>query len=200
MNDVSCLMASNRPEMERAARTRWAKDAGDSELLIDSGPGLHGWKMDALFRSTLRDYCVVYDDDDYYAPDRIQRLVEPMRDNPNLLCVGTSLLYYVDERVGKAWLYDNATLPKSMFWMGAPAFRRSAYLDYGPWEDIKCGADLKFLRKIPRNQVLDLRNSSLMVCTIHDRNAASKSPHPPTWAEVPMNQLPAFYRSCSGIV
>lgn len=165
-----------------------------AELLTDHDPvAWHGAKMDKLFNRMSGSFAVVWDDDDLYRRDRIARLVRPMIEDSKLLCVGTSLVYYIDERIHKAYLYDNAKMPKSMFWMAAPAYRREAYELYGPWENLKCGADLKFLRKIPRSQVLDLRDPMLMVCRIHSANAAGKQPHPPAWEEVLWEQVPKLF-------
>lgn len=200
---VACLMATNRRERWGHAYEQYVKQTyGPAQLLMDDGPGTHGHKMDCLFRQALAslehfaEFLVIHDDDDDYAKDRISRLIEPMLDHPTIECVGTSLVYYVDERNGKAWLYDNQKLMEgwkantSLFWLAAPAYRRSAYQEYGPWDDGKCGADLRFLHRIPREHVLDLRDSSLMVCHIHANNAAPKEPHGVAWTEVPMNEVP----------
>ena len=198
---VSALMATNREAMAVTAVLEFAKqDYANREIRIANGPESHGAKMDRLFREASGEYACVWDDDDAYAPDRISRLIQQMIDDPQILCVGTSLVCYVDERIGKAWLYDNQQMPKSYrdsnFWLAAPAYRREAYELYGPWEDLPCGADLQFLHKIPREQVLDLRDSGLMVCRIHSQNAAQKKPHvgaSSPWSEIPMEQLPRFY-------
>ena len=125
---VSCLMASNRPDMMLESALHFTtRDYSNAILSVDTAEGLHGGKMDRLFKKADGEFLVVWDDDDLYAKDRISRLVQPMIDNPDLLCVGTSLVYYIDERIRKAWLYDNATVTlrnPSLFWIGAPAYRR----------------------------------------------------------------------------
>lgn len=194
---ISALMATNRPSMCEQARKRFiAQDYANAVLEVDRSDGSHGAKMDNLFRKAIGEFCVVLDDDDEYAPDRISKLIAPIRDSRArfLNAVGTSLMYFVDERIGKAWLYDNAVLPQSMFWMGAPLYRRSAYAKYGPWDNGSCGADLRFLRKLPRDTVLDLRDASLMVCRIHEANAAPKQTVGPAWTEVAIETLPKFYK------
>jgi hypothetical protein len=193
---VAGLFATfDRPTLaKRAMQQFYEQDYENLGMLTETGPQSHGRKMDLLFARACDsrgvEYCVVWDDDDLYAKNRISKLVRPMIENPFIMAVGTSLIYYRDERIGKAWLYDNATQPKSMFWIGAPAFRRSAYDAYGPWEDLKCGADLHFIRKIPRERIIDLRDPTLMICSIHDNNAAGKVPHPPAWTEVAIEELP----------
>jgi hypothetical protein len=190
---VSCLLASNRPHMMAAAQAEFEyqlEQVPNMELLTETGDQLHGEKMNLMVQRARGKYVVVQDDDDAYRWNRVLHLILPMMKDPNIDCVGTSLVYYVDERVDRAWLYDNATLPKSMFWMGAPAYRRTAYDKYGPWQNLKCGADLHFLRKIPREKVLDLRDPRLMICRIHAENAAGKQPHPPAWTEIDWKELP----------
>lgn len=203
MNDplVACLLASNRPAMFQDAMASFgAYDYRHAVLFIDDGPGTHGAKMDRLFRESFGEFCLVHDDDDAYAADRISKLIQPMLDDPKILCVGTSLAYYVDERVGKAWLYDNVRLRESwkandgLFWLAAPMYRREAYAKYGPWEDIPCGADLRFLHKIPRERIVDIRDPNLMVCRIHGENAAKKETNGAAWKPVAIDELPGFYK------
>ena len=195
---VTCLMATNRPSLfEQAYYHYFRQDYEPLILSTDRGEGTHGAKMDGLIKRCSTDFFVIHDDDDIYARDRVSKLIEPMLHDQDLLCVGTSIMYFIDERVGKAWLYDNAMLRASwkansanLFWLGAPAFRKSAYDLYGPWEDVKCGADYRFLQKIPLENILDLRDPTLMVCRIHGSNASQKEPHPPAWQEVPMHEVP----------
>jgi len=195
---VAALLVTNRSEMFANAYRQYSRqDYGRLLLAIDDSPNLtHGAKMNRLFLDCTHDFAVVFDDDDLYASDRVSKLIRPMLDNPKIECVGTSLVYYTDEAAGKAWLYDNQKLCENwkananLFWLAAPAYRIAAYDKYGPWENLKAGADLKFLHKIPRENVLDLRDPTLMVCRIHSANAAPKQPHPPAWTEVPMSEVP----------
>jgi hypothetical protein len=196
---VCALLATNRPQFQKRAYDQYCKqDYKPLLLLTDASERTHGAKMDRLIRKCIAEFFVVHDDDDDYAPNRVSKLIHPMLHDESLLCVGTSLIYFLDERVGKAWLYDNQKVCEgwkanadNLFWLGAPAYRRSTYDLYGPWEDLKCGADLRFLHKIPRERILDLRDPTLMVCRIHGNNAAAKEPHPPAWEEVPMCEVPA---------
>jgi len=194
---VDALLATNRPEFFQNAYDQYFRqDYGPLFLSINDGEGTHGAKMDALIRKARHDFFVIWDDDDFYSRDRVSKLMQPMIDDPEILCVGTSLVYYVDERSNRAWLYDNVKVMggwrsnDSLFWLAAPCYRRVAYEKHGPWEDLKCGADLRFLHKLPRSRVVDLRDSKLMVCRIHDRNAAAKEPHPPGFREVSMDEVP----------
>jgi glycosyltransferase involved in cell wall biosynthesis len=194
---VSALLATNRPNLWNHAYQQYVRqNYGPLVLAFDDGDGSHGWKMNKLFLDCQHQFTVVFDDDDTYAPDRVSKLIQPMLNDPRILCVGTSLVYYVDERIQKAWLYDNHEVTDgwksnpSLFWLAAPAYRRTAYELYGPWEDLKCGADLRFLHKIPRELIFDLRDPQLMVCRIHGENAAEKHPHSPAWQEVPMCEVP----------
>lgn len=202
---VAGLLASNRPAMCDTAQKRFlAQDYPNKILHVDEGSGCHGRKMDRLFALSWAPFVCVVDDDDAYSPQRISKLLQPMLDDPKRLCVGTSLVYYVDERIGKAWLYDNWTVMQnwkanpSLFWLAAPCYRRTAYDAYGPWEDLKCGADLRFLHRLPRETVFDLRDAGLMVARIHSQNAAAKETNGPAWTPVPFDSLPSFYSTTLG--
>ncbi len=157
----------------------------------------HGEKMDRLFRlATETDFVCVWDDDDIYATDRLTRLVQPMLADPRLMAVGTGVIYYVNERLHKAYRYDNRKLPHrvktNLVWLGAPMYRRSSYELYGPWESKPGGADHAYMLKFDKRSILDLEDDSLMVCRIHESNAASKSIHSPAWVEVKWEDVPCL--------
>ena len=157
----------------------------------------HGEKMDRLFRMAVEtDFVCVWDDDDIYATDRLTQLVAPMLADPNLMATGTGVIFYINEKLHKAYKYDNRKLAHriktNLVWLGSPMYRYSAYALYGPWEPKPAGADHAFMLKFSKREILDLENDRLMICRIHESNAVSKSIHSPAWEELPWEELPCL--------
>jgi len=192
---VSCLMPTyNRREfIPRALRNFASQTYPDLELIVvDDGSDLiadliprddlrisyfwsdqkanHGEKMNIAAGFADGDYCCVWDDDDCYAPDRVSRQITPLVGTEKIVS-GTSSLYYYKHGGQQAYIYDYPTQPAP--WIGAIAFRRD-YWEHNEFDDLRSGADFTWLKKIQYDQRVDLHDPSLLVCAIHDTNAAPK--------------------------
>jgi glycosyltransferase involved in cell wall biosynthesis len=141
----------------------------------------HGQKMNRLMELAQGEYAVVWDDDDWYAPDRISKQIQPMLDNPQIQVTGTSQLFYVLHGAKKAFHYVNRT---SLVWIGAIAFRRSAW-EAHRFNDKPHGADYDFITQIPRDRWYDLADTNLLVATAHPTNAAKKPIPSSSFVEIP---------------
>ena len=148
----------------------------------------HGQKMNRCMELASGEYCIVVDDDDWYAPNRISRQIQPLLDNPQIQVSGTGQLYYRLHGANKAFRYVNLTDKK---WIGAIAFRRSAW-ENNRFEERGFGADFYFINKIPYDQWCDLNDLTLMVSTIHAANAAPKCIPSPSFVEVPWETVTAI--------
>lgn len=154
----------------------------------------HGAKMNRLVQLAQGEIMVVHDDDDFYAGDRLTKLALPFEVVPTINLVGTSVVRYANIITKQAYLYDGSRMPFiKPTWLGAPAFTKTAWLQYGPWNDKKCGSDYDFLKLLPQDSIIDLADPDLMICSIHLDNAASKnitlgasSP----WTELTYEELP----------
>lgn len=161
----------------------------------------HGEKMNRLFEFSKGEYCVVWDDDDLYARDRFTKLLQPFLFDSKVNLVGTSTTYYHNLTDNRVYLYDNAK-PELEFmhrnaphWLGAPMIRKSAWLTFGPWSGKPFGADYEFIKRMTEGTCIDLHDRELMVCTIHDSNAAAKPKEfavgpSSVWADASMGDLP----------
>lgn len=140
--------------------------------------------MNLGFAKATGDICIVWDDDDWYAPDRISRQVAPFVD-PEVLVTGMSSLYYYVHGTEKAYRYQNWT---SMPWIGAFALRRSVW-EKTPFENIPAGADCKLLKTIPQEHWKDITDLDLMVATIHPENASKKNLPSMSFIEAPWDDI-----------
>ena len=89
------------------------------------GPRLsHGALMNVAMAHATGEMAIVWDDDDWYAPDRVRKQAQPLVDRPEIDIVGTGRIYYYIYGTRRAFLYRNLT---SRAWLAAPAFRRSVW-------------------------------------------------------------------------
>jgi glycosyltransferase involved in cell wall biosynthesis len=130
----------------------------------------HGQKMNRCMELSQAEFAIVWDDDDFYASDRVFKQVQPLIDNPGLTVSGTSQLYYYLHGKQQAFRYVNLT---ELAWIRAIAFRRSA-LELRRFNEKPHGADFDLLNQIPRDQWCDLNDLTLLVSAIHPTNAAPK--------------------------
>jgi glycosyltransferase involved in cell wall biosynthesis len=144
----------------------------------------HGEMMNLGFAKATGDICIVWDDDDWYASDRISRQVAPFAD-PEVLVTGTGRLYYYVHGTENAYRYQNWT---TMPWIGAFALRRSVW-EKQPFENIPAGADCKMLKSIPEKNWKALTDLDLMVATIHPENASMKRLPSMSFIETPWDEI-----------
>lgn len=130
----------------------------------------HGTKMNRCMELAGGDLAIVWDDDDWYSPNRVTRQMQPMIDNPAIRVTGTSTLYYYQHGTNQAYRY---TSPKAIGWLASIAFRRNAWLLH-PFDNRPMGADYEFQKKEQPNAKHDLHDPSLVVASIHGSNACAK--------------------------
>ena len=149
-----------------------------------AGRRTHGALMNECFERAAGEVCIVHDDDDWYAPDRVSRQARPFGD-PGALVSGTSSLIYVRLGTMEAYRYVNLT---GMPWMGAIAVRRVAWEDV-KFSDRKAGADFAWLQRVQRAAWRDLRDDTLLVSTIHGGNASPKRLPSPAFRPEPWDTV-----------
>lgn len=150
------------------------------------GPRLkHGELMNIAMTHARGKIAIVWDDDDWYAPDRVRKQVQPLVDRPEIDIVGTGRLYYYIYGTKRAFLYRNLT-PRA--WLAAPAFRRSIW-EAHKFEDMPQGSDTILENKVLRERWLDLNDLGLLVASIHPGNAAAKRVPNPALVETPWEEV-----------
>jgi len=150
----------------------------------------HGQKMNAACELAQGEICIVWDDDDFYAIDRVFRQITPLIAAPAYAVCGLANLYYYNKAKQQAWRYSD----QSREWIGAIAFRRSAW-EAKRFAEVTAGADLEFLRA-HKSKVLAVAGDSI-ACAIHGKNAGVISyfdPHsaPAFFTPVPYQEVVDF--------
>src|ERR1700727_2786450 len=98
----------------------------DVVLHVDGDPApTLGAKINRMMERSIADLscdiAVLVDSDDLHHPTRIQRQIQPLLDNPNLLITGTSILIYRNSR-NQIWQYSG-----DGSWLGGLAFNVSGW-------------------------------------------------------------------------
>lgn len=189
---LRCFLSQDYPELEWIIADNGTNPISDllpNDLRIHYFPVpqprlTHGDMMNFGFAKATGEVCVVLDDDDWYSPDRISRLVAPFSD-PKILVTGTSRLYYYVYGTQKAYRYQNWTVQP---WIGAIALRKSVW-ETRPFESLSAGADVRMLNSIPQENWKDLNDLTLMVATIHPDNASVKILPNISFIETPWEEI-----------
>jgi len=130
-----------------------------------------GEKRNLMHDKSKGDILVYMDDDDYYPPDRISHAVERLRENPQALCAGSSIVYIWFKHINKMWQFgpygpNHATA-------GTFAFKREL-LKITRYEDNAALAEEKHFLKnytIPFVQLDPLKS---ILCFSHQHNTFDK--------------------------
>ncbi len=132
----------------------------------------HGEKMNRCFELMRGEFGVIWDDDDWYPPSRIDRQIAPFLANPALQVTGTSTIYYYRHGDNPcAWQY---TCPKGINWLASIAVRKAAW-ERCRFDGIASGADYNFIKRLPPETRHDLNDASLVVASVHPANACRKT-------------------------
>ena len=187
---VRCFLSQDYPELEWVVVDNGTDPIAD--LLPDDprvkyhrlggGRMTHGALMNECMERASADICMVVDDDDWYAPDRVSKQAKPLLDDPSAAVSGTSRIIYVKHGTQQAYRYVN--LMAGMPWMGSIAVRKSVWEPLR-FQDRKAGADYFLLQQIGRDRWRDLRDDTLVVVTMHPDNASPKPLPSPAFAPEP---------------
>jgi O-antigen biosynthesis protein len=200
---VSCIMptANRRRFVPGAIAQFLAQDHARKELVVlDDGDDLvadlipqhpsiryfrtprHrnlGAKRNAACDATRGDIILHWDDDDWYAPDRIRLQVEALCANgADLSGLDGALL--VDPRTQAAWEYVYP--PGGAPWVfGATMCYRREYWRAHPFADTNVGEDARFAAHAGSAQLYVLRDNRFFVALIHSGNTSPKHMRDPRW-------------------
>jgi O-antigen biosynthesis protein len=132
-----------------------------------------------------------WDDDDWYATDRISRQVEELARQEADLCGPARVLFFAPAR-RRAWLYDGRR-PGAPLWIAGSglcylteAWRRD------PFPEIQIGEDSGFVRRRDRRQIAVLGGRHVLVAMVHTANSAPKPTATPGWQPRPVAQIQAL--------
>ncbi len=185
---IQCFQSQDYPELEWVIIDNGADPIKDL-LPVDARiryirlPGArlrHGALMNMGMERSTGALACVFDDDDWYAPDRVRKLAERLY-SPAVDIVGTSKLIYYVLGTQRVFRYVNLTAQR---WMAAPAWKRTAW-EHNRFDDLPHGADTNFINRIPMERRVDLEDERMLISTIHPKNASPKRLPSPSFVEVP---------------
>ena len=186
---ASCIMptANRRRFVPGAVAQFLAQDCADTELIIlDDGedpvadlipphPAIRylrtprhatlGAKRNAACEAARGDIILHWDDDDWYAPNRIRLQVEALRDSGADVC-GIDRALFVDPRASAAWeyVYPHGGAP----WVcGATLCYRRDFWRAHPFANTSAGEDTRFTAAVPRDRLHVLADNRFFVALIH---------------------------------
>jgi hypothetical protein len=183
--------AAFRPTAERCFANQVYPSDWQVYLLIDEDEKLTlGAKLNRLCAEAVAsnlDYAVLWDDDDFYRQDRIQRQVDALL-MADYQVSGTSQVYYhggADNWITGTWLYQGD--PK--VWLYGLAFPTAVWEKH-PFDDISKGVDTRWLKQhIPAEARFDCNDPGMSIATIHPKNTCRKFTVGRNWSRVDFQLL-----------
>ena len=202
-NLASCIMptANRRRFVPGAIAQFLAQDYADAELVIlddgeDSVADLIpqdtrirylrtpryktlGAKRNAACEAARGDVILHWDDDDWYAPNRVRLQVDALRDSDADAC-GIDRALFVDPRMPAAWeyMYPASGTP----WVcGATLCYRRDFWCANPFANISAGEDTRFAAMVSRERLHVLSDNRFFVALIHAANTCAKQWRDPRW-------------------
>jgi glycosyltransferase involved in cell wall biosynthesis/SAM-dependent methyltransferase len=203
MTLVSCIMptANRRRFVPAAIEMFLAQDYPQKELVIlDDGedrvadlvpprPELRylrserrrpiGAKRNEACTAARGDIILHWDDDDWYAPNRIRYQVEGLLTAQADLC-GIDHVLFVDPGAGRAWeyVYPDGAAP----WVyGATLCYRRAFWHAHPFAEINIGEDTRFVGTAAGARIHALADNRFYVGLMHERNTSPKRVRDARW-------------------
>ena len=129
-----------------------------------------------------------WDDDDWFAPTRLERQVAAVRHSGKAMC-GITSPYYFDLTSGRAWRYVGRHVGRP--WLTMLMYRRALWRRHR-FSTTPVGSDTRFVWSVPRREQLEmaaLDAAALMVCSIHGDNVSPKNTDGPSWQSVPVDEV-----------
>jgi glycosyltransferase involved in cell wall biosynthesis len=148
-----------------------------------------GHKRNVACQKARGEIVAHWDDDDWYAPDRLRRQATALLSKEADVCGITTLLFCNPEE-GRAWEF---VYPGGAPWVGGSTmmYRRAAWART-PFADCDVGEDARFVGSYGRQKIAVLGESDIHVGRIHAANVAPKVPVGPSWRPLPLERIQAI--------
>ncbi len=200
---VSCIMptANRRRLVPNAIAGFLAQDYPDAELIIlddgeDSIADLApddsrvrylrsprhrslGGKRNAACEMAGGEIVLHWDDDDWYAPDRVRLQVESLLASGADVCGLDRVLFY-DPRIPAAWEYSYPSGGAPWVYGATLCYRRDYWRSHA-FQELTIGEDNVFASVARPGQLHALKDNRFFVALIHPRNTSVKNTRDPRW-------------------
>lgn len=214
---VSCIMPTyNRREfVPHAIRYFLRQEYENKELIvIDDGtdciedlvpdnPGIRyfsldkkitlGAKLNLACKYAKGTVIVHWDDDDWYAPYRLQYQADTLKNKGTDVCGINNLLYY-DLRNKKAFQYIYPTNQR-VWLLGSSLCYNKELWNSNRFADIDVGMDGLFVWATPPERISVLPDSSIAVHMIHENNVSPKNTDGGWWHTYPVEEVQRIMNS-----
>jgi glycosyltransferase involved in cell wall biosynthesis len=128
-----------------------------------------------------------WDDDDWFAPQRLRVQVAELLEADADACGARELLYYHLE-AGKAWLYRYPIDRRPWLIGGTLLYRRSAWAAHR-FPDRNVGEDTAFVWQLAPERLHAIADRHLCIAIIHGGNTGAKQPSSPRWQRRPLGEI-----------
>lgn len=149
-----------------------------------------GAKRNVACRNAYGEIIFHWDDDDYYPPHRIRAQMDAMLESGADIS-GSSGLYYLDLVAETAFLYQYEGGLRRWVAGNTLAYRRDLW-KRNLFPDIQTQEDLHFIWNARDAVVLDLKDPSLCVASIHSGNVSPKKTADAYWTPAPRERVLAI--------
>jgi O-antigen biosynthesis protein len=194
---LACFAAQDYPHLELVVVDDGTDPIGD---LLPADPRIRYFRLDSKLNTGAKrnfaceqargTWIAHWDDDDWYAHDRIRRQLTAMR-GAHWQASGTTTMYYLHSEREQAFRYTYRGPGRA--WLGALFYPRAAWERYR-FESVQIGEDVRFLARIPVGDRLDLNDPALTIGAIHATNTSPKLTSGPYWSSEPPEKIRALLR------
>ncbi|MCM8626091.1 glycosyltransferase family 9 protein [Accumulibacter sp.] len=191
-----------------------AQDFADAELLIVSEDGFPDSLVAALAGGRVRhaacppglslgakrnlagelahgEILAHWDDDDWYAPDRLSRQYAALHGDPGKALCGSGRVYFRELDGDRAWEYRYQGSRRPWLCGATLMYRRAFWLAHR-FPDQAIGEDNAFVWSARPGQALDLDDPALCVASVHAGNSSRKQTNGAWWTPVPRSRIEAL--------
>jgi glycosyltransferase involved in cell wall biosynthesis len=144
-----------------------------------------GAKLNLACEYAHGDIIANWDDDDWYAPHRLNSQVQALLTGNADVCGLSHLLYY-DLRTGRAYKYIYPTGRGA--WLGTLCYFKVFWANHR-FADIQVGMDGKFVQSAGTRRAVALADCTFAVHIIHDNNVSPKHLQGVYWHDFPVEEI-----------
>lgn len=198
---IACFLAQDYPERELVIVDDGVDSVADlvpadhrfNYIRLDSAPLTVGAKRNLAIQHSGGTLIAHWDDDDWSAPSRLRRQVQPLLDS-NAEASGLRRMLFVDDATGEVWLYEYPSTEQRPWLIGGSLVYRRAFWESTPFAAIQVGEDTRFLLGRTAPRLFEVADLNLYVATIHARNTSAKNTAGPYWMRWSgdLSQIPGY--------
>jgi glycosyltransferase involved in cell wall biosynthesis len=149
-----------------------------------------GAKLNFACEQARGEWIARWDDDDWYAPNRLTRQAMTMAAGGAEIC-GHRRLLYCDIRDSCAFLYEYPAGERPWV-LGSTSFFLRSYWRGRRFDEIDVGEDALFVWSAPPERVRVIDDSTLAVHFIHGGNVSAKDTSNAWWRPLPLSEIQAL--------